>query len=60
LVLFAKEFPSHAKVVESRFFGGMTIPECAEHLGKSEATIQRRWEFSKAWLNAKIVELGQL
>ena len=59
LALFANEFPLHAKVVESRFFGGMTIPECAEHLGKSEATVQRRWEFSKAWLNSKIVELGQ-
>jgi RNA polymerase sigma factor (TIGR02999 family) len=59
LILFAKEYPSHAKVVESKYFGGMTIPECAEHLGKSESTIQRRWEFSRAWLNAKIIELGQ-
>ena len=59
LILFAKEYPSHAKVVESKYFGGMTIPECAEHLGKSESTIQRRWEFSRAWLNAKIIELDQ-
>ncbi|MFM2217755.1 MAG: hypothetical protein RL240_2073 [Planctomycetota bacterium] len=59
MILFAKEYPSHAKVVESKYFGGMTIPECADHLGKSESTIQRRWDFSRAWLNAKIIDLGK-
>ncbi len=39
-----------SKVVEMRFFGGLTIEETAEALGKSHATIEREWAFAKAWL----------
>jgi RNA polymerase sigma factor (TIGR02999 family) len=38
------------RVVECRFFGGMTIPEAAEALGVSRATVQRDWVMAKAWL----------
>lgn len=38
------------KIVEMRFFGGLTIEETAEALGKSHATIEREWAFAKAWL----------
>jgi len=38
------------RVVECRFFGGMTIPETAEALGVSRATVQRDWVMAKAWL----------
>ncbi len=39
-----------SKIVEMRFFGGLTIEETAEVLGKSHATIEREWAFAKAWL----------
>ena len=39
-----------SKIVEMRFFGGLTIEETAEVLGISHATIEREWAFAKAWL----------
>lgn len=39
-----------SRIVEMRFFGGMTIDETAEVLGKSHATVEREWAFAKAWL----------
>jgi RNA polymerase sigma factor (TIGR02999 family) len=39
-----------AQVVEGRFFGGLEIPETAELLGVSEATVLRDWRAAKAWL----------
>lgn len=39
-----------SKIVEMRFFGGLTIEETAEVLEKSHATIEREWAFAKAWL----------
>lgn len=42
--------PVHAKLVELKMFGGLDIAACSELLGISEATVQRHWQFSKAWL----------
>lgn len=39
-----------ARVVEVRFFGGLSIDETAEALGVSPATVKRRWTVAKAWL----------
>jgi RNA polymerase sigma factor (TIGR02999 family) len=39
-----------ARVVELRFFGGMSVDEMAEVLKVSHMTISRDWEFAKAWL----------
>jgi RNA polymerase sigma factor (TIGR02999 family) len=39
-----------ARVVEVRFFGGLSIEEAAEALSVSPATIKRRWTLAKAWL----------
>ncbi len=39
-----------AKVVELRYFGGLSVPEVAEVLGISERTIKREWSMAKAWL----------
>ena len=39
-----------SKIVEMRFFGGLTIEETAAVLGKSTATVEREWAFAKAWL----------
>ena len=38
------------RIVELRFFGGMTIEEAAEVMGVSSATIKREWAVAKAWL----------
>jgi RNA polymerase sigma factor (TIGR02999 family) len=46
----ARMNPRQAVMVESRFFGGLDIPETAELLKVSEATIQRDWRTAKAWL----------
>lgn len=43
------------RVIECRFFGGMTLEETAEALGISDRTVSRDWEMARAWLN---IELG--
>jgi RNA polymerase sigma factor (TIGR02999 family) len=40
----------HARVVELRVFGGLTIPEIAEALEVSVSTVEKDWKFSSAWL----------
>jgi RNA polymerase sigma factor (TIGR02999 family) len=42
--------PDLARIVEVRFFGGLSIEETAEALGISPATVKRRWTLAKAWL----------
>lgn len=42
--------PQKAKVVELRFFGGLSIEETAAVLGLGTATITRQWRMAKAWL----------
>ena len=39
-----------AKIVELRFFGGLTVEETAEVVGSSPATVKRDWHSAKAWL----------
>lgn len=39
-----------AKVVEMRFFGGLSEDEIGAHLGISERTVKREWRIAKAWL----------
>lgn len=43
-----------AKVVECRFFGGLTIEETAQALGISEPTVSRDWKVARAWLNREL------
>lgn len=46
--------PQKVRVVELRFFGGMTIEETAEALKVSPATIKREWSMARAWLRTEI------
>ena len=39
------------RVVECRYFAGLTIPETAEALGVSHATVSEDWRFARAWLH---------
>lgn len=50
----AKLHPRQAMMVEGRFFGGLEIPEIAELLGISEATVLRDWRAAKAWLSHEL------
>ena len=46
--------PEQAKLVELRFFGGLTVEEVAEVMGISPATVKRRWTFARAWLRREM------
>lgn len=52
----AKIDPQQSKVVELRFFAGLTIEETAEVLGISPATVKRDWVVAKAWLRRAMLE----
>lgn len=43
-----------AKVVECRFYGGMSVEETAEALSISPATVKREWAIARAWLNREL------
>jgi len=42
--------PRQTRIVECRFFGGMSIEDTAEALGVSPATVKRSWSMAQAWL----------
>jgi RNA polymerase sigma-70 factor, ECF subfamily len=46
--------PQQARIVEMRFFGGLTIEETAEALGISHATVERDWSVARAWLTREL------
>jgi RNA polymerase sigma factor (TIGR02999 family) len=46
--------PQHARIVELRFFGGLTIEETATVLGVAHATVERQWTFAKTWLHREL------
>lgn len=48
---FALHDPLKAKLVELRFFGGLTLAEVAEHLNISLSTADRAWRYARAWLH---------
>ncbi len=45
---------TQARIVELRFFGGLTIEETAEVLDISDSTVKREWRMAKAWLKTRI------
>jgi len=46
--------PQQARIVELRFFAGMTIEETADALDISPATVKRDWTWAKAWLHQQL------
>ena len=42
--------PEQARIVELRFFGGLTVEETADALDVSPATVKRHWTVARAWL----------
>jgi RNA polymerase sigma factor (TIGR02999 family) len=50
-----KQFdPQQERIVELRFFGGLSIDETAEVLGVGHATVERDWKMARAWLRKKL------
>lgn len=47
------------RVVECRFFGGMTIPDTAAALGISPATVKRDWVMAQAWLYRELQQMAE-
>ena len=46
--------PEAGRIVELRYFGGLTVPEVAEVVGVSRATVEREWAAARAWLRAEL------
>jgi RNA polymerase sigma factor (TIGR02999 family) len=46
--------PDKARLVELRYFAGMTIPEAAAALGVSQATVGRQWAVARLWLRREL------
>lgn len=56
LTTLAEIDPRQSRIVELRFFGGLTVEETAEVLGASTATVEREWRMAKAWLYHQLNE----
>jgi RNA polymerase sigma factor (TIGR02999 family) len=50
--------PEKARLVELRYFAGLTIEETAEMLGVSPATVKREWAVARAWLHREVAGDG--
>lgn len=47
-----------ARIVELRYFGGLTVPEVARSLGVSPRTVDTEWHIARAWLRAELAPAG--
>ena len=47
-----------ARIVELRFFGGLTVEETATVVGISERTVKREWQVSRAWLRREMARVS--
>lgn len=54
LELLAQEDERSARVVELRFFGGLSEKETADELGVSERTVKREWSYARLWLRREL------
>jgi RNA polymerase sigma factor (TIGR02999 family) len=57
LTKLAKLDARQARLVEQRFFGGLTVEEAAAELGVSQRTAEDDWTHAKAWLNRALTEI---
>jgi len=54
LATLAELDPEQARVVELRFFAGLTVEETALAVGRSPRTVKREWRLAKAWLYSRL------
>ena len=50
LTRLTRQYPEQGRLVELRYFGGLTIEETGEAMGISPATVKRQWMVARAWL----------
>ena len=50
----AKIDPRQAKIVELRFFGGLSVEDVAEALGVSKRTVENEWKIIRAWMRREL------
>lgn len=48
--------PTQGRIVELRYFSGLSIPETAEAMGSSESTVKREWVVAKTWIRKRLLE----
>jgi RNA polymerase sigma factor (TIGR02999 family) len=53
-----RDYPRQARVVECRYFGGLSVEETAATLDLAERTVKRDWAFARAWLLRRLRETG--
>ena len=49
-----------ARIVELRFFGGLTVDETAALIGASSRTVKREWQMARAWLRRELARLDPI
>jgi len=49
-----RQDPQQGRIVELRYFGGLTVEETAEVLGISPRTVKRDWSVARAWLHGEV------
>jgi RNA polymerase sigma factor (TIGR02999 family) len=54
LTKLAAQEPELAKLVELRYFAGLSVEEAAQALGVSTRTVKRNWAFARAWLGREM------
>ena len=52
--------PDQSRIIELRYFGGLTIEETAEVMKTSPATVKRDWQMARAWLHQELSERKSL
>ena len=58
LTTLAQMDPRKAKIIELRFFGGLSVDETAEVLKISAQTVMRDWKLARAWLERELAKVG--
>lgn len=59
LATLASLDPRQARIVELRFFGGLTVEETALVIGASERTVKRDWQMARAWLRRELARAAR-
>jgi RNA polymerase sigma factor (TIGR02999 family) len=59
LAKLARTDPAAARLVELRYFGGLSVDEAGKALGMSTATAYRHWKYARAWLYSELLEAAE-
>ena len=59
LAKLARGDPAAARLVELRYFAGLTVDEAGKALGMSTATAYRHWNYARVWLHAELLDTAE-